>query len=149
MHSLFSKIFNLAIDVNERESDLIFLTEVWEKLENKKHQFRLEELFEMNGIKYISTPHPGAQRGGGAAIAVRLEKFAISKLNIPIPKSVEVVWGLLKPKIATGKINTIIACCFYSPPRSRKNNVLIDHMADTLQSLLTEHPSQCWHYYLW
>merc|ERR1712129_520667 len=86
-----------------------------------------------------STPRPGAQRGGGAAIAVRLEKFSISKLNIPLPRSVEVVWGLLKPKIGTGKVKTIIVCCFYSPPRSRKNQVLVDHLTVTLQSLLAVH----------
>ena len=63
MRSLFLKIENFALDVHERESDLIFLTEVWEKLENKKHQFRLEEMLEMSGIKYISTPAQ-VQRGG-------------------------------------------------------------------------------------
>ena len=134
MRALFSKIGNFARDMHERESDLSFLTEVWEKAENKKHQFKLEELLEMQGIKYISTPRPGAQRGGGAAIAVRLDKFNISKLNIPLPRSVEVVWGLLKPKVAIGSISTIIVCCFYSPPRSKKNRVLIDHLTVTLQS---------------
>ena len=93
----------------------------------------------MSGIQYISTPRPGAQRGGGAAIAVRAQQFTISKLNIQIPKSVEVVWGLLKPKSVTGKISTIIVCCFYSPPRSRKNSALIDHLTVTLQSLLAIH----------
>jgi hypothetical protein len=101
MRALFSKIGNFARDMEERESDLSFLTEVWEKSENKKHQFKLEELLEMKGIRYISTPRPGARRGGGAAIAVRLDKFNISKLNIPLPRAVEVVWGLLKPKTVT------------------------------------------------
>ena len=141
MRSFFPKCDNFARDMEERESDLSFLTEVWEKSEKKKHQFKLEELLEMRGIKYISTPRPGAQRGGGAAIAVRLEKYNISKLNIPLPRSVEVVWGLLKPKIVTGNISTIIVCCFYSPPRSRKNRVLIDHLTVTLQSLLKTHPN--------
>ena len=139
VRSLFPKIGNFALDMKERESDISFLTEVWEKKEKKKHQHKLEELLEINGIKYISTPRPGAQRGGGAAIAVRLEKFTISKLNIPLPRSIEVVWGLLKPKVVTGRITTIIVCCFYSPPRSRKNAVLIDHLTVTLQSLLTIH----------
>ena len=95
----------------------------------------------MRGLKYISTPRPGAQKGGGAAISVRTEKFTISKLNVQIPKSVEVVWGLLKPKIITGKISVIIVCCFYSPPRSRKNIALIEHITLTLQSLLNQHLS--------
>ena len=113
---------------------------MWEKLENKKHQYKLEELFEMKGIRYISTPRPGARRGGGAAIAVNQKRFVISKLNIPLPRGVEVVWGLLRPKIVTGKISSIIVCCFYSPPRSRKNSVLIDHLTVTLQYLLQTHP---------
>ena len=136
VRALFPKIGNFALDMKERESDISFLTEVWEKKEKKKHQHKLEELLELSGIKYISTPRPGAQRGGGAAIAVRQEKFTIAKLNIPLPRSAEVVWGLLKAKVVSGKITTIIVCCFYSPPRSRKNNVLIDHLTVTLQSLL-------------
>lgn len=79
----------------------------------------------MKGIKYISTPRPGKKRGGGAAIAVKLEKFTISKLNIAIPNSIEIVWGLLRPKVTTGKISSIIVSSFYSPPRSRKNKILI------------------------
>ena len=124
----------------ERESDLSFATEVWEKLENKKHQIRLEELFEVKGIKYISTPRPGAKRGGGSAIAARLDRFTLSKLNISLPKGVEAVWGLLRPKFVTGMISVIIVCCFYSPPRSRKNTVMIDHLTVTLQSLLKTYP---------
>ena len=139
MRALFPKIGNFSIDMQERESDISFLTEVWQKKENKKHQFKLEEMFELSNIKYISTPRPGAQRGGGAAIAVRQDKFSISKLNIPLPRAVEVVWGLLKPKVVTGNISTIIVCCFYSPPKSRKNNELIDHLTLTLQSLLNTH----------
>ena len=140
MRSLFPKIGNFSLDMTERKTDIGFLTEVWEKKENKKHQFKLEEMLEMKGVKYISTPRPGAQRGGGAAIAVRMEKFNISKLNIPIPKSVEVVWGLLKPKVISGKITVIIVCCFYSPPKSRKNPVLLEHITLTLQSLLSTYP---------
>ena len=139
MRSFFPKCANFAQDVHERESDAIFLTEVWDKQENKKHQNKIEELLEMQGIKYISTPRPGAQRGGGAGIAVRLDRFNVSKLNISIPKSLEVVWGLLRPKDITGKITTIIVCCFYSPPRSRKNNQLIDHITVNLQTLLNIH----------
>ena len=115
------------------------MTEVWQKQENKKHQFKLEKLLEMQGIQYISTPRPGPKRGGGASIAVRLEKFTLSKLNICIPRCLEIVWGILKPKIVTGKITTIILCCFYSPPRSKKNRELLDHLTVTLQSLLNVH----------
>ena len=42
MRSFFPKCANFAQDVHERESDAIFLTEVWEKQENKKHQNKIE-----------------------------------------------------------------------------------------------------------
>ena len=37
------------------------------------------------------------------------------------------------------KISSIIACCFYSPPQSKKNAALIDHITITLQALLQSH----------
>ena len=123
----------------ERGGDIAFLSEIWQKQENKKHKFMIEKMFEMSGIQYISTPRPGVQRGGGAAIAIRTKNFTLSKLNILIPKSLEVVWGLLKPKVVTGKISKMIVCSFYSPPRSRKNNTLVDHLTVTLHNLLKIH----------
>ena len=44
MRLLIPKIGNFANDMHERAVDIAFLTEVWEKSENKKHQFKLEEL---------------------------------------------------------------------------------------------------------
>ena len=60
--SLMPKIRSFAQDMIERESDISFLSEVWQKEENKKHKAKLEELLEISGIKYISTPRPGAKR---------------------------------------------------------------------------------------
>ena len=103
--------------------------------------YKIFEIIKMFASLLWSFVKTGARRGGGAAIAVRMKKFSISKLNIPLPRAVEVVWGLLKPKVVTGKISTIIVCCFYSPPNSKKNRVLIDHLTVTLQSLLSKHPN--------
>ena len=140
VRSLIPKVGNFSLDMKERTTDISFITEIWEKSENKKHQFKLEELFEMEGVKYISTPRPGARRGGGAAIAVRVDDFSIKKLNVHIPSGLEVVWGLLKPRIISGKITKNISCCFYSPPRSKLRSNLVDHISLTLQQLLTTHP---------
>ena len=107
MRSLIPKIGNFANDMHERAVDIAFLTEVWEKSENKKHQFRLEELLEIEGVHYISTPRPGPKRGGGAAIAVRLDRFTVSKLNVSVPTGLEVVWDILKQKEICGEITKI------------------------------------------
>ena len=86
MRSIWSKLSSLAEDMDERQTDLAILSEVWEKKENLKHQQRIEELFEMKDTKYFSTARPGTKRGGGAAFTAKGNKFYVSKLNIDIPK---------------------------------------------------------------
>ena len=140
MRSLWPKIKNFATDLHEREADISFLCEVWEKCENKKHKKMLEEMLEMSNIKYISTPRPGVKRGGGAAIVVNGEKYSVSKLNIRIPKPLEVVWAILKVSNPNETMKNIILCSFYSPPNSKKNGQLIDHIAQTYQELMIQHP---------
>ena len=140
MRSLWSKINCLAEDIIERSVDISFLSEVWEKKENKKHQSSIEQLLEMKSISYISTPRPGSRRGGGSAIAACPKKFSLVKLHIEIPNSLEVVWGLLRPLKVIGKMKKIIICSFYSPPRSKKKTILIDHILTVLSKLRTEHP---------
>ena len=140
MRSLLPKLDSFAEDFEERDTGLSFLTEIWEKSCNKKHQNKLNELFEMKGLLYISTPRPGLKRGGGVAIAADPTRFSLTKFNVPNPHQLEVSWGLLKPKQVTGPISKIICCAFYSPPNSRKKTKLIDHLYDTLQVLLLDHP---------
>ena len=126
--------------MEERDTDLSILSEVWEKKENKTHQNKIEELFEMKSKKYFSTARPGTKRGGGAAIVVNGTKFHCSKLNIEIPKPLEVVWGLLRPKVTIGSISKIIICSFYSPPNSRKKGALTQHIITTINKLRITHP---------
>ena len=54
----------------------------------------------------------------------------------------EVVWGLVRPKITnTGSsIKEIVCAAFYSPPKSRKNTLLLDHLISTTHFLLTKFP---------
>ena len=140
MRSLLPKLDYFVEDFEERDIGLSFLTEIWEKSCNKKHQNKLQEMFEMKGILYISTPRPGLKRGGGVAIAADPSRFSLSKFNVPNPHLLEVSWGLLKPKQVTGPISKIICCAFYSPPYSKKKTKLIEHIASTLQDLLLDHP---------
>ena len=135
MRSLMPKIWNFSTDMEDRQCSLSFLVEIWQKSESKKHQFKIEELLELHGIKYISI-----RRGGGAAIAANTERFSLSKLNIFIPNNLEITWGILKLREVTGKVTKIIVCSFYCPPQSKKKTSLIDHMTLTLQSLRSTFP---------
>ena len=97
-------------------------------------------MLEIKNISYISTPRPGAKRGGGAAIATNIDRFSVTKLNIFIPKPLEIVWALMRPINPTGDVKKVILCSFYSPPNSRKNKQLIDHISITYNSLKIQHP---------
>ena len=116
--SAWSKLTSLAEDMEMRSTDICFLTEVWQQSENRKHKEAIEELLELRGVKYVSTPRPGARRGGGTALACSEEYFHLTKLNVAIPKPLEACFALVKPKNPTGKVSSFICCSFYSPPRS-------------------------------
>ena len=113
MRSIWFKLNGLADDIIERGADLSILSEVWEKQENQKHKSRIEEMLEMKGISYISTPRPGLRRGG--AIAANPTNFSLVKLHIDILHNLEVVWGLLRQTRAVGRIRKIIVCPFPLP----------------------------------
>ena len=71
---------------------------------------------------------------------VNLEQFSLEKIEVTIPYKLEVVWGLMRPKKKTSKIKAIIVAAFYSPPNSRKNCKLLDHLMSTSHFLLTKYP---------
>ena len=138
MRSLLPKLDSYADDFEDRDTGVSFLTEIWTKSDNKKHHNKLQELFEMKGLLYISTPRPGLKRGGGVAIVADPIRFSLSKFSVPNPHQLEVCWGLLRPKVVTGTITRIICCAFYSPPYSKKKTKLIEHLSSTLQYLLVD-----------
>ena len=109
-----------------------------EKENDKSHKNKIARLLELKGIKYISTPRRTLKRGGGAALAVNQEKFHLDKLDISIPKKLEVCWGLVRPKESNSRIRKIICCSFYSPPKDRNRNLLMDHIITTINLLMTK-----------
>ena len=141
MRSLMPKIKNFKIDVLERKIGLALLSEIWEKKGNKKHKFEIEKMLQQDGLKYISTPRPSSKRGGGCAIVADLHHFSLQKIDVIIPQSVEVTYGLLRAKDTKAKYKVIIAVAFYSPPRSRKRSELLDNIISNCQVLMTKYPN--------
>ena len=122
LRSLMPKIESLKTDLLERQIDVGFLTEIWEQEHNSDHRFEIEKMLEMSGLQYFSTARPPNKKGvsyGGVAIVVNLKKFTCEKLKIHTPSSLEVVWGLLRPKNPGAKFKKIIVCSFYSPPEKK------------------------------
>ena len=140
LRSLWPKLNSFKEDMKMRDISCAMLSEVWEKANCKKQQFELEKMLNMDGMKYISTPRT-TKRGGGAAIVAQLNTFTLDKIEVPNPNKVEVVFGLLRPKKTTCKIKEIIIAAFYSPPKSRKNPQLLDHLLSNSLNLLSKYPN--------
>ena len=140
VRSAWAKWNSIAEDMDMRDSDISFLTEVWQKSESKKHQQAIEFMLEMTGIKYVSTPRPGVRRGGGTALACSQRRFVMSKLNVYIPSPLEACFALVKPKVPTGKVTKYICCSVYLPPKSKFSNKLSEFLVGTLNSLRSQHP---------
>ena len=136
--SLFPKVNNAKNDIKERGISLALCSEIWQNTENLKHKSEIENMLESEGLQYISTPRPSGW--GGAAIIVDQQKFNLEKLDICIPHKLEVVWGILKCKDERAIYKRILVCSFYSPPNSKKNLKLTDHLISTLHMLSTKYP---------
>ena len=52
-----------------------------------------------------------------------------------IPKGLEVVWGVVKPKIPISQLKGILVCRFYSVPHSTRKTKLIEHITINFSSL--------------
>ena len=142
LRSLIPKARNFSQDIHERQIGCALLSEIWQKSNKKKHNYEIERMLHMEGIKYISTPRVSTKRGGGAAIVAPVDKFSLEKLDVLIPHNLEICWGLMRPKdIANSEIREYILAAFYSPPKSRKKSKLVDHIITTVQILLTRYPA--------
>ena len=139
MGSIWEKMGNPGDDINMRGTDLCFLVEIWQKDENRRHMFAIEEMFEMKMINYISTARPGGRRGGGVAIAFSEERFHVSKLNIEIKKPLECLFALVKPKDSAMQRRKFIAICFYCPPNSKSRTKLVDLISTNVSSLRSQY----------
>ena len=144
--SILPKIRNFTEDMIQRNITACFVSEIWQKENNVKFQKEVERMFELNGLQFISCPRPQNRPGGGAAIVVNTDKFFCEKLNVLVPGNLECVWAMLRPKNSTTstKYKGYILCGFYSPPKSKKNAKLLDHLISTIHVLMTKYPDCGW-----
>ena len=68
LRSLMPKTRNFCHDMKERDIGLNLMSEIWEKPGKRKHIFKIEQMFLLEGLKYISTPRPLQKRGDWSMI---------------------------------------------------------------------------------
>ena len=143
--SLQPKARSLVEKFQNEDYSIAILCEIWEKTgkKNRYFQAKVEEMLEMDGLKYLSCgSRPSGKRGGGVAILIDSTKLNIEKLQIHVPNNLEVLWTIVRPKeIQPGsKFKEYVVCSIYSPPSSRKNRKLLDHLISTTHALMARFP---------
>ena len=102
-------------------------TEVWQVKEKRSHKTKLQNMLELKGISYISTPRPN-HRGGGCAITCNDNRFTMKEIVVENLHNLEVTLALVRPKVEESNLQ-IITCAVYCPPKSKKNNKMIDFIS--------------------
>ena len=145
MRSLMPKIRNFDEDMLLRNIQIALLCEIWEKSSSIKYQDEIEKMLELNGLKYISCPRAGSRTGGGVGIVANSKEYTINKLEMSNPHKVECVWSVARGKKSAQGLaaQNIVCASFYSPPKSRKNSKLIDHLVSTVHYLQSKFSNAC------
>ena len=87
--SVYNKITQLQTFISEKEIDLVFISESWERPEEP-----LENVIDIEGYQVISNPYQRKGVGGKPALIINSKKFNIINPNqslIEIPWGVEIV----------------------------------------------------------
>ena len=134
--SVYNKVDEFLTLVDQYETDLIFMSETWDRVDKP-----LETIIKLEEHKVFTAVNPRNFKGGKPAIIVNERKFHVQPLSpdpITVPDGVEAVWVLLTPK--TCKPNTLVkhiaaAAIYYRGPKSTKKEELFDHVAQTYHFL--------------
>ena len=138
--SLYNKVEEFSLLVEQYESDLIILSETWDRVSQP-----LQSLIQLQDYQVITSVNPRSFRGGQPALVINEKKFNIKMLNpepITVPEGVEAVWALLTPKCGNNKslIKQIaVAAIYYRGPKSTKKQELFDHIAESYNLLLAKY----------
>ena len=90
----------------------------------------IQKAYKIRGVQYVSTARPNRVGGGAALTLITDSPLSLRQLTPPNPKQLEICWGMLKLKQPTSELRSILLCSFYSPPNSRKQNALIEHISE-------------------
>ena len=128
--SVYNKLNEFLTLVEEYESDLIFMSETWDRVTQP-----LENLIQIEDYRIITAVNPRNFKGGKPALIINEEKYTIKLLNpdpITVPDGVEAVWALLTPKNAKPNkqfSHIAVASIYYRGPKSTRKDALFDHIS--------------------
>ena len=126
------KINDVIRQFKYRQTDVVCISETWEKLDFDKDEFE-----QLNGLTWLSRPRPGSNLGGGVAVVVN-NTFADAKiLDIKVPDPLEIIWVSIHPK-KKADVKILIACFYCSNTKKyRAPKGLIElHVMDVIHKYM-------------
>ena len=137
--SIYNKVHDFETFVEQKEVDIVFMSESWEREEKTLH-----DILKMDDYEIVSNVFQRKGKGGRPALIVNKNKFVVQNLTntiINIKWGLEIVWCLLTPKNATFNCNIQkIACAsIYCKPGSKSKTDLHDHIAEAYNILSTKY----------
>ncbi len=134
--SLMNKFEELEILLNQTDIspvDVAVITETWQPDEVPN------DFLEFDGFNLFSTTR-SSQRGGGVAVYLR-DNIPVSVLSeVNVPTELECIWLRIQPHRLPRSVSGIVICAVYIPPKSEFQDLLINHIVLTLDSLKSKHP---------
>jgi hypothetical protein len=140
LRSVYNKVDEFLTLVDQYESDLIFMSETWDRV----HQ-PLENLIQIENYKVLTAVNPRNFKGGKPALIINEEKYFITPLNpdpVTVPDGVEAVWALITPKdMKTNNqfSHIAVASIYYRGPKSTRKDALFDHIAQSYHYLMAKY----------
>ncbi|KAI8513803.1 hypothetical protein Bbelb_081270 [Branchiostoma belcheri] len=80
------------------------------------------------------------QRGGGVAVYVRENIPSRELKEIRVPEELDCLWVWVRPHRLPRSVSAIAVCGVYIPPDSPHQDVLVDHLTYTTDTLRTKYP---------
>ena len=143
LRSLIPKIDCLCSVIEQEAVGISFISELWLKDCNPLYQRELDRRLNLEGLEFFTNSR-GAQRGGGVGIIVNKNlgySGQLLQVNSRVGRNkIEVVWVLVSPPTPVNGVEKIVCACIYSPPKSKLDQVLLDHLQFNISSLTARYP---------
>ncbi|XP_019618323.1 PREDICTED: uncharacterized protein LOC109465472, partial [Branchiostoma belcheri] len=131
--SLLNKLDEFELTLQQYKVDIAIVTETWFSTAMPS------EFLNVDNYTLFATSRTD-RRGGGVAIYTHENIQARPISHVQVPPELECVWVWVRPKRLPREVPSIALCATYSPPNSKHQELLIDHLVNTADLLKTFNP---------
>ncbi|KAI8481124.1 hypothetical protein Bbelb_411380 [Branchiostoma belcheri] len=128
--SLLNKLDEFELTLQQYKVDIAIVTETWFSTAMPS------EFLNVDNYTLFATSRTD-RRGGGVAIYTHENVQARPIFHVQVPPELECMWAWVRPKRLPREVPSIALCATYSPPNSKHQELLIDHLVNTADLLKT------------